>query len=92
MNLPIESTKELGTLVRRVRKAQRIRQDDLAGMVSASHVFLIELERGKSTVQFGKVLDVLRELGIRLIADVPDTVAPLSSATLTTKRKVKRLD
>jgi y4mF family transcriptional regulator len=79
-NMPahtIGSTADLGKLIRRQRKRQRIRQADLAAMIGASHVFLRDVERGKPTVQFGRVLQLLDELGITLSADVPDDEAPL---------------
>ena len=72
MRIPLESPKDLGELVRRIRKAQGLRQDDVAGIAGSSHVFVRDVERGKPTVQLGKVLDLLRELGIHLIADVPN--------------------
>jgi len=80
MNKPITSPEELGEIIRKARKAQRLRQDDLAGTAGASHVFVMDVERGKPTVQFGKVLDLLRELGIRLFADVPESVATQPAA------------
>ena len=85
----IQSTKELGTLIRTVRKAQGIRQDELAAMVPASHVFIIDVERGKPTAHIGKVLDLLRELGIKITLDTPE--APRQrlkpkSRTSTTRR------
>ncbi len=76
MKLAIDTPQQLGEIIRRIRKAQGVRQDDLAGIVGSSHVFLRDLERGKPTVQLGKTLDVLRELGIRLVADVPNTMPP----------------
>ncbi len=81
MNRSIENPKELGEIIRAVRKAQGIRQDDLAGLIAASHVFVLEVERGKPTAQIGKVFELLRELGIRIIADVPDTAGPMPPAT-----------
>jgi y4mF family transcriptional regulator len=72
----IDTPRKLGELIRQVRKAQGLRQDDLAGVAGSSHVFVLEVERGKPTAQFGKVLDLLRELGIRLIAEIPETRAP----------------
>lgn len=82
----IDTPKRLGEIVRRVRKEQRVRQDDLAAMSGASHVFVLDVERGKTTVQLGKVLDVLRELGIRLIAEVPESAV----ASTLMKRSPKR--
>jgi transcriptional regulator with XRE-family HTH domain len=96
MKHAIDTPKQLGEIIRLIRKAQGVRQDDLAGIVGASHVFLRDLERGKPTVQFGKTLDVLRELGIRLVADVPDALTPAkptaASARYDRKRRVQSDD
>jgi transcriptional regulator with XRE-family HTH domain len=54
-----------------VRKESGVRQDDAAGSAGVSHVFLRELEHGKETVQFGRVLQVLDELGIQMVLEIP---------------------
>ena len=75
MHIRINSAESLGKIVRAARKDQRLRQDDAAGSVGVSENFLAKLERGGETVQLGKVLRVLEELGIRLSADVTESVA-----------------
>ncbi|WP_437882085.1 helix-turn-helix domain-containing protein [Pseudomonas sp. LRF_L74] len=70
--LPLQDPAQLGQLVRTLRRSQGIRQDDLASMVGVSHVFLRDVESGKGTVQLGKVLALLQELGVRLHAEVPE--------------------
>jgi len=75
MRIPVDSPESLGQLVRALRRAQGIRQDDLAAMVGVSHVTLMNIERGKKGVAFDRVMDVLRELGIRMQLDVPAEVA-----------------
>jgi transcriptional regulator with XRE-family HTH domain len=72
MQIPISTAADIGGVIRAERKRQRLRQDDLAGMVQSSHVFLRDVESGKSTVQLGRVLRVLEELGIGITLDVPD--------------------
>lgn len=44
-------------------------------MVGASHVFLRDIERGKSSVQWGRLFEVLRELGIGVSLELPAEVA-----------------
>ena len=44
-------------------------------MVNTSHVTLMNIERGKGSVGIGRVMDVLRELGVRVHLDVPPEVA-----------------
>ena len=75
MRIPITSMAELGLLVRATRKQQKLRVDDAAGSAGVSHRFVRDVEKGKPTVQFERVLQVLEELGIRLEADAPDDVA-----------------
>ena len=64
MNTWIRNTKDLGKIVRNARKLQKLSQDDLAGMAGTGRRFIVDLEKGKQTVQLGKVLRVLRTLGV----------------------------
>jgi y4mF family transcriptional regulator len=68
----IRTPDELGRLIRQQRKRQRLRQADLAAMIGASHVFLGDVEKGKPTVQLGRVLKLLEELGLTLHVDTRD--------------------
>jgi y4mF family transcriptional regulator len=54
---------DIGALVRTVRKAQGLRQDELAGAAGVGLRFIVELEAGKPTAQIGKTLQVLAALG-----------------------------
>ena len=76
MKVAITSSGQLGLLIRATRKSQRLRLDDLAGSAGVGHVFVREVERGKETVQLGRVMRVLRELGIELTADAPAAGMP----------------
>ncbi|HET7401923.1 MAG TPA: hypothetical protein VFJ62_09085 [Usitatibacter sp.] len=62
------SPKELGEVLRAVRKAQGLRQDQIAGV---SHAFIIDAERGKPTAHVGKVFTLLKELGVHVTLDLP---------------------
>lgn len=53
----------LGTIVRRERKAQRLKQAELAAVSGVGIRFIVELEAGKPTLQLGKVLHVVTTLG-----------------------------
>jgi len=70
------STETIGNLVKRTRKSLNLTQKDLALTSGTGLRFIIELEQGKSTCQFGKVLTVLQILGIRIDLTPP---APLTS-------------
>lgn len=75
MKIPIDSAAAIGKVVRASRKAQKIRQDDAAGSIGVSENFLGKIERGGNSVQWGKLFQVLEGLGVRVIVDVPDSVA-----------------
>ena len=51
-------------------------------MIGASHVFLGDVERGKGTVQLGRVLAALSELGITVHLNVPPEAAALAEAVM----------
>ena len=82
MNVPIEEAAAIGPVVRAVRKAQGIRQDDAAGSMGVSENFLGKVERGGESVQWGKLFAVLHGLGVRVMVDVPDASAPVLQAQL----------
>lgn len=63
----IQTVAELGRIVAATRIAQGLRATEL----SASHVFVSDLERGKETAQIGKVLAVLADLGIEITLELP---------------------
>lgn len=65
------TVEEIGSIVRQARQAQGLRQDQLAAAAGVGVRFLVELERGKSTVRLGKVLAVLSALGCRLQVTPP---------------------
>lgn len=62
----------LGLAVRHARKAGGLTQAELAGLAGTGPRFVSELERGKSSVELGKVLDVLAVLGLRLLLAGPE--------------------
>lgn len=64
----LPGTTRLGEVVREVRKEQGLTQLDLAGLAGVSNRFIIDLERGKATLQMQKAIDVLALLGIELVA------------------------
>jgi y4mF family transcriptional regulator len=67
---------DIGAIVRAVRKAQNLRQDELAGAAGVGMRFIVDLEAGKPTAQIGKTLQVLQALGCLLeIKRPPDRKA-----------------
>ena len=53
----------LGLLVRRDRKAQNLKQAELAAVSGVGVRFIVDLEAGKPTLQLGKALQVIATLG-----------------------------
>jgi y4mF family transcriptional regulator len=71
-NVPLGKmdSKLLGSIVHRERKAQKLRQAELAAAAGVGIRFIVDLEAGKPTLQLEKALHVLATLG----CDV--TIAP----------------
>ena len=62
---------DIGQIVRETRRAQGLRQDQLAGAAGVGVRFLVELEAGKPTARIGKALAVLATLGCTLRIEPP---------------------
>lgn len=66
-NIPygkISDSLQLGALIRQVRKKQGITQEDLSALAGVGPRLIGEIERGKPTAEFGKVLKLLGALGL----------------------------
>ena len=87
MKIPIDNAAAIGKVVRASRKAQKIRQDDAAGSIGVSENFLGKIKRGSESVQWGKLFQVLEGLGIRVMVDVPESVATHLNEPATTRDK-----
>lgn len=70
-SFPIESSEDIGKFIAIVRKRRKLTQAELAGLSGTGRRFLSELENGKPTVQFTKVLKILKTLKISLLAETP---------------------
>jgi y4mF family transcriptional regulator len=64
-------SRKLGQLVRHERKAQGLRQAELAAAAGVGIRFIVDLEAGKPTLQLEKVLHVLATLGCDVIIAPP---------------------
>jgi transcriptional regulator with XRE-family HTH domain len=71
----IDTPEKIGMVIRSSRKAMDMRQDDAAGSIGVSENFLGKVERGGESVHWGKLFQVMRELGLKVYVDVPDEVA-----------------
>lgn len=65
----VATTDELGKMLRSKRKDLGMTQERAAGLLGVGIRFLSELERGKPTAEIGKVLQVVRRLGLELCVE-----------------------
>jgi HTH-type transcriptional regulator/antitoxin HipB len=63
----IHTSRELGEFIRQYRTSQNILQADIVGLANTGNRFVVDLEKGKPTLQLQKVLDVLDLLGLEVI-------------------------
>lgn len=63
----IQTSQELGELIRAYRTSQKILQADMAGLANTGNRFIVDLEKGKPTIQLQKVLDVLDLIGLEVV-------------------------
>lgn len=61
-----QALKTLGTQIKRERKARGLTQTELGELSGTSINFISQIEGGKATAQIGRVLEVLRVLGLEL--------------------------
>jgi y4mF family transcriptional regulator len=68
------NTQQLGSVIRKIRKEQRLTQEQLAAACGVGIRFIRELEQGKESCYIGKALLVVKMLGIALEIDGDDTL------------------
>lgn len=74
--MQVTDPKTMGNAVRTVRRTLGVSQEQLALTSGTNRRFIVELEAGKATAQLGKVLQVLRTLGITVQLLPPVRAAP----------------
>lgn len=62
----VSGVQDIGQLIRQERKNQGLTQAQLAGLCNLSVRFVIAAEQGKETAQIGKVMLIIRMLGLRM--------------------------
>lgn len=62
----LRTATDVGQVVRAQRQSQGLRQTDLAGIGNTGNRLIVDIEKGKPTVQLQKVLDVLELLGLEV--------------------------
>ena len=63
---------EVAEIVRKTRKSQKISQTILSQASTVGLRFVGDIERGKPSVQFDKLLSVLTSLGIAVKFELPE--------------------
>ncbi len=64
--MKIKNTEQLGTAIRMRRKQLKLNQKELAMTCGTGLRFIVDLEKGKSTCQIGKTLQILQALGLAI--------------------------
>ncbi|OEU75554.1 MAG: transcriptional regulator [Desulfuromonadales bacterium C00003093] len=62
----VATVAEIGKLVRHKRKQLGVLQEDAAGLSGVGTKFLSQLENGKETAEIGRVLQVLKSMGLEV--------------------------
>ncbi len=68
---------DVGNIIRATRKAQGATQAEFALLCGVGVRFISDLENGKPTVEFGKVITVLNSLGLKLNLESRGWQAPV---------------
>jgi transcriptional regulator with XRE-family HTH domain len=71
MQVVLSSANQIGPYLRQVRRAAKLRQEDVALTADYSVKFLVDLEAGKGTAPLAKVFAMAQALGGRFILEFP---------------------
>ena len=71
MQVIVARADEVGPFLKKVRRAAKLRQEDVALTAGCSIKFLVDLEGGKGTAPLAKVFDVVHALGGRFLLEFP---------------------
>ena len=67
--ITLNNMKQLGQIIRQVRKDQGLTQEQLAATCGVGLRFIREIEQGKASCHVGKVIQVIHMLGIKLLIE-----------------------
>ena len=71
----ISTVEDIGHCIKTKRKQLQVRQEEAAGLSGVGTKFLSQLEHGKETAEIGKVLQVLKSMGLEVYI-YPRSVKP----------------
>jgi HTH-type transcriptional regulator / antitoxin HipB len=79
--IQLRTPAEMGGLIRDRRRTLQLDQAGLARMIGVSRLWVNQIERGKPGASLGLVLRALDTLGVKLLADTPDssTTGPVAT-------------
>ncbi len=72
MKIPCPTPKDLGQIIRKRRKKLDLTQVEAAGLCGVGITFLSRVERGQTTAEIGKVLHLMRSLGLDVFVNSED--------------------
>lgn len=67
----IKTCESMGKTIRNLRRSQGVTQTQLAGLSNTGIRFISDLENGKETCHFGKILHILNTLGVEIVIQDP---------------------
>ena len=65
-SIRISNPEELGQYLLKERKQLKLTQKEISEFADVGRKFIIEIEKGKTTAQLGKVFELLNSLGLEL--------------------------
>lgn len=89
VKIKVRNIKQLGAVSKLVRQNQSLDQET-AGLLSGNGLtFMSQFENGKETVEIGRVLNLLEQLGIDLEINLPPN---LPEKTIDKLKKLQNMD
>lgn len=89
VKIKVRNIKQLGAVSKLVRQSQSLDQET-AGLLSGNGLtFMSQFENGKDTVEIGRVLNLLEQLGIDLEINLPPN---LPEKTVDKLKKLHNMD
>ncbi len=63
----VRSSVDVGEMARRQRQLLGLKQEDVSGLANTGNRFIVDLEKGKPTLQLQMALEVLDLLGLEVV-------------------------
>ena len=63
----VRSSVDVGDMARRQRQLLGLKQEDVSGLANTGNRFIVDLEKGKPTLQIQMALEVLDLLGLEVV-------------------------